>query len=210
MTYPAHLHDAERLVQRLWGTGDLSAVFHQSAVKVTLPWPRAGRMPDGHLFDRPSLEAELAEPVPAIALLDPRTLWASQPYVTRAGVEYYLGPRWFRTGETYADRHVAFNRLPVVERRGDGTDVLLGGHHRSCAALLAGQPVLVRCIVHADRDVAIERVDLELPSLAVGAWSAAEPVDSVDHATSSIRSGERVRVADVELAHAIRLTLRDA
>lgn len=208
MSYPPHLSAATALVGRLWGSTDLAGVFPDAVAKATLPWPRAQRMPGGHLFDRPSLEAELAEPLPAIALLDPRTLWASQPYVTRAGVEYYLGDHWFRTGETYADQHVPFNRLPVVERRADGNDVLLGGHHRSCAALLTGQRVVARCIVHEGRDEPVERVDLRLPSLAVGPWSAARSVDTATTAVDTVRRGERVTVPSTDIADATRLALR--
>jgi hypothetical protein len=208
VTYPPHLSDASALLDRLWGSADLARVFPNAIAKATLPWPRGRRLPGGRLFDRASLDAELAEPLPAIALLDPRTLWASQPYVTRAGVEYYLGSRWFRTGDTYADQHVMFNRLPVVERRADGTDVLLGGHHRSCAALLAGEPVLARCIVHVRREVDVERVALELPSLAIGRWSAAHAAGTVGEAVACIHTGARVRLPTPELAHATRLALR--
>jgi len=164
---------------------------------------RASRLGRGELHDKVQLAVEMAEPLPCIALLDPRTLWASQPYVTRAGVEHYLGPVWFRTGRTYADQDQAFNRLPVVERRSNGTDVLLGGHHRSCAALLAGRPVLARCVVHPGRDAPVERVDLHLPSLALGSWSEARPASSVDEALESIDAGVPVAVSSAEVASQI-------
>jgi len=207
MIYPPHLWDAEERIGRLWACDDLDAVFPEAVPKATLPWPRARRIGRGQLHDKVQLAAEMAEALPCIALLDPRTLWASQPYATRAGVEYYLGPTWFRTGLTYADQEQRFNRLPVVERRSDGTDVLLGGHHRSCASLLLGRPVLARCIVHAGRDAPVERVDLRLPSLALGPWSAAVAVDSVAEALAAIEAGTPVSVPTADLARSIEQSL---
>lgn len=197
--YPPNLQRQAEQITALWSCNDLTRVFPSSHAKVMLPWPRASRLPDKQLYDQHLLHAEFAEPLPAVDLVDPRTLWSSQPAILRAGVEYYLGPAWFRTGTTYADRYKPFNHLPVIERRTDGRDVILGGHHRSCAALLRGEPVLARVVVHPGREHG-ERVDLRLPSLAVGPWSAATTALTSDDAVTAIRYGERVAVPDHDVA----------
>lgn len=199
--YPAHLqHHAERL-QSLWATGEPAHIFPGGQARALLPWPGARRLPGGRRFDADLVAGEFAHAQPALALVDPRTLWASQTYVLQGGVLYYLRDRWFRTGQTWADRHKLFNRLPVVERRSDGTDVIVGGHHRSCAALLLGLPVLARIVAHPGRDGG-ERVDLRLPSLAVGPWAAAHAAPNAGAAAHAIASGTRVTVTDDHMARA--------
>ncbi len=194
MSYPPHLrHHTDRL-DALWACDHVAGVFPGGQAKATLPWPKARRLTGGKLCDLDLVNAEFANQHPAIDLVDPRTLWASQPYVLHSGVTYYLGHDWFRTGRTYADQQKPFNRLPVIERRSDGTDVILGGHHRSCAALLLGQPVLARVVVHPGRQPG-ERVDLRLPSLAVGDWSIAESASTAAGAVRCIATGHRVVVA---------------
>lgn len=81
--------------------------------------------PDRHLLDE----------------VDPSKLLANQPSITRAGVAWYLTNRYFHTGQTYADRDVASNRIPIVYTR-NGTDhVVLSGHHRAAAALITDRPL---------------------------------------------------------------------
>jgi hypothetical protein len=83
--------------------------------------------------------------------VDPRRLKATQPSVTRAGVEYYMGEAHRRTGETFADRMSSGNRYPVIYSRthpvtGRVDDMILSGHHRATAALLSGQFLRARYV----------------------------------------------------------------
>lgn len=45
---------------------------------------------------------ELLNTAPVLLEVDPRELSATQPLVTRAGVEHYMGEVYPRTGRTYA------------------------------------------------------------------------------------------------------------
>ena len=76
---------------------------------------------------------------PNMQWADPRKMRASQGGVTRQGVRYYMSEEYKRTGLTYADRDQAGNRVPVLARFPDGTLLILSGHHRAVAALLAGE-----------------------------------------------------------------------
>lgn len=198
-SYPTHLRHFEASLARVKQSGMLDSLFPEAIAKATVPWPRAPRLPGGFLFDRGAVGVEFEHERPAVAFLDPATLWASQPGVTRAGVEYYLGLRWWVTGETYADKHSVFNRLPVVEVRPDGKHVILNGHHRSSAALLQGRRLLARCVDTAYRP----RVDLRAPGLAVGAWSDAQVADGVEQAKQLLQQGLAVRVAEEGTATAV-------
>lgn len=71
-------------------------------------------------------------------------MFASQPWVLRHHVEYYLSSVWETTGRTSADMHQVGNRYPLVYLDAAGGRTILAGHHRSAAALLEGRPVLAR------------------------------------------------------------------
>lgn len=124
---------------------DLDALFPDEAEVTVVPWERAaplGRCTPGQRRAVSSLIGSR----PGSGLftdLDPRSLRASQPGLTRAGVAYYLGDEYRRSGRTYADQFDAANKYPVVHARGSDL-VLLTGHHRAAAALLLGEPLRAR------------------------------------------------------------------
>ena len=94
---------AERTVRDgLWDCQALEAVFTGHA-KVTAPWPRAGRSKRGATVDLDAVGRLLVE-APDLTEVDPRTLYASQTWIVRAHVAYYLTGEWERTGRTAADR----------------------------------------------------------------------------------------------------------
>lgn len=113
------------------------------APTTTPPWPQAGRRKDVKDYDEGIVHAMLAKP-PELSHVDPRTLSATQPAITRAGVRYYLGRQFNDTGKTFADQGNVGNIHPVVYHREGGTSMLLSGHHRAAAALLRGEPLVVR------------------------------------------------------------------
>lgn len=122
-------------VHRAAGTNDPETLFGQGGV-TPAPWPRAGRDKRRRPFDQGLVDAAIREP--NFRDMDPAQLHSTQPSVTRAGVDYYMGDEYERTGTTYADMGSAGNRHPVVYNR-EGTNMLLSGHHRAAAALLKGQ-----------------------------------------------------------------------
>lgn len=124
------------------GAKDLSRMFPEGKPVTIAPWPMAGRRKSVKDYDKGAVERAVADPSHPVEDLDPRTLKSSQTGITRAGVEHYLGEDYSRTGRTYADQQQPGNRIPVVYRRKDGDRVepiILSGHHRAAAALLAGR-----------------------------------------------------------------------
>ena len=108
----------------------------------------------------------LAQPVDLVDV-DPRQLWASQPWVVRHHAAYYRTGEWERTGRTSADHWVELNQFPVVvERR--GRSIIVAGHHRATAALIDGRPLRVRVAARGGR-VAVT------PLLFVDASGGEEP-----------------------------------
>jgi hypothetical protein len=128
-----------------YGEG-IESVFPEGSVgATTIPFPSASRLKGEPAFDREAVNQALAGPV-RLSNFDPRTLHASQPGVTREGVDYYLeetGLNGFRaTGRTFADQDQAGNRYPVVYRNPrSGQLVILSGHHRATAALVQARPL---------------------------------------------------------------------
>lgn len=125
-----------------YGKG-IESVFPEGSVGVTtIPLPAASRRKDEPLYDREIVAERLAQPV-QLSNFDPRTLHASQRGVTREGVEYYVdNPNYASTGRTYADQDQPGNRYPVIYRNPTTKQlVVLSGHHRAVAALVAGRPV---------------------------------------------------------------------
>jgi hypothetical protein len=126
-------------VHRAYGAGDPSAVFGTHP-KSPPPWPAAGRTRDNPLGYDPNLvQAALKAPEQHMEGVDPRHLHSTQPWVTRAGVDYYQTPEYRETGRTFADIHQASNRHPIVYRDSQGRNKILTGHHRATAALLSGE-----------------------------------------------------------------------
>lgn len=160
---------ATAAIDRLWGQGDVDAWF-QGASKVVLPWRRAPQR-RGHRLYTPGEVAALLDGGPYLGDLDPRLLLATQTWVVRSHVEYYLTRAWERTGMTSADRTLAHNRYPLVHADEAGRLVLLGGHHRAMAALLQGRPLRARVVRPAGMDVTAV-----LPGLLVGSTATVRHV----------------------------------
>ena len=186
---------AHERVQRIWGSGDLDALFGDHN-KVIAPWPKAPRRKHHPAFDRDVLARLEASPADLVEI-DPRTLWASQPWVLRRHADYYRTGRWERTGLTSADHHLELNRFPVVVADHQDRLVIAAGHHRSTVALIEGRPLLVRRIATGT-------------SCAVTPllwWNpAADPIDA-RVAAQRIDAGERCAVATLELARTILIVL---
>lgn len=128
--------------EQIWGCGDLGLLFGPGAVGTT-PWPRGDKTKKGPTYDREQIRALLSQPVD-LEELDPRALRCSQSGLVRHHVDYYGTGRWELTGRTSADHLVELNRFPVIVRAESGYDVIVSGHHRSAAALIAGRTVLAR------------------------------------------------------------------
>lgn len=132
---------------RIWGQG-MDAVFPEGGSEVRpAPWKSAGRRKDRLEYDPDIVRSALAGQ-PELTDIDPRVLRATQPGVTRGGVDFYVNsPTYQETGQTYADHGTVSNKFPLVYRREDGQNLLLGGHHRGTAALVTGkslQAIVVR------------------------------------------------------------------
>jgi hypothetical protein len=123
----------------------LESLFPEGgAPMTTAPFPRASRRKDVKDYEQEKVHAALRSPTQQTEHIDPRQLHSTQPNVTRAGVSYYMGSEYQKTGKTFADPHDPGNRLPVVYSRKPCADcpethMLLSGHHRATAALLQGE-----------------------------------------------------------------------
>ena len=135
-------------VERLWGCGDLDALFSGGAERTPTPWPRGDRSKQGRTWDQAEVDRLLRSPVDLMDV-DPRELYCSQPWILRHHVGYYLTGAWELTGRPSADVAEEHNRFPVVVRNRAGRLLVLSGHHRTAAALLAGRPLRAR-VVAAD------------------------------------------------------------
>lgn len=136
MTMSSH---HQQKLERLYGNVSVDQFF--SGDRHMVPFPQAGRNKIGLPYDPDVVHSAVHEEPPQLVDIDPRTLSATQPMVTRAGVRHYSGGDYDRTGETFADKDKPGNRYPVVYSRDDGTNILLSGHHRATAALLQGRPL---------------------------------------------------------------------
>lgn len=135
---------------RLWSAGEkgMSTLFgreHGTAPSTGVPFPKQARTSNRlAYFNQEAINQGVSER--HLAELDPRSLMAGQPSITRAGMEYYMGDNYEKTGRTFAD-HGAGNQIPVIyESRhpdfGWPERTILSGHHRATAALLRGSPLL--------------------------------------------------------------------
>ena len=141
--YPKTPEEAARSpwaeAHRIHGSGDPEALFGGHAKQVA-PWPKAGATksnPRG--YDPDLVQRAILNPQQHMREMDPRSLHATQPWVTREGVSYYMGEEYNRTGRTFKDMSEAGNRFPVVYTDVQGRNRLLSGHHRATAALLKGE-----------------------------------------------------------------------
>lgn len=139
----------------LWGTGDkgFEKLFTREdgvAPSTGVPFPKSPRSANRRAyFDHGAIEHHLH--AGELDEIDPRTLMSSQPSITAAGVEHYLGPEYKTTGRTFADPGGG-NHFPTVyeasnPHSGQAERTILGGHHRATASLLEGAPlrgILVR------------------------------------------------------------------
>lgn len=126
---------------RAWGSNDRDTLFPDGAPKTSAPWPAMGRRKDVKDYDHEAVREMLKNP-PELTPVDPRTLHATQPSITRHGVGHYLSG----AEGTFADHGNPGNEHPVVYHREDGQSLLLSGHHRAAAAMLKGEPLMARQI----------------------------------------------------------------
>ena len=137
---------------RVHGCDDLDQLFPDGALRSPTPWPAASRRRDLTGVD-PEVVRDLLRSRPTLEEVDPRHLHAMQPSVTRQGVFYYLrSPIWLTGGPTFRDQEKVANKYPVVYHRSPlphqrrDQSLILGGHHRAAAALLAGRPLTARVV----------------------------------------------------------------
>ena len=127
-------------VEQFHGAG-LGSLFPEGSAGITtVPFPAAGRRKDRNPYDKDLVHKALSNET-ATEQFDPRTLHATQPSVTRSGVQHYMDPS---NQGLYADQHEAGNKHPVIYSRKDcadcpETNMILSGHHRATAALLQGR-----------------------------------------------------------------------
>lgn len=80
--------------------------------------------------------------------IDPRTVRASQPGLQGAAMRHYLTVPYEATGELFDKTRNASNDWPVVLKdESSGELIVLQGHHRTTAALLAGRFVRARVVL---------------------------------------------------------------
>lgn len=187
----APLTDGHRTAVRLFGCGDLGQLFGQHP-QVIAPWPRAPRSKATPAFDRDAIGRLLRAPV-ELEEVDPRELWASQPWVLRRHAEHYLTQTWERTGRTSADAHVELNRFPVIFVDHRQRSVIIAGHHRATAALVEGRPLMIR-----------RAAETSTHAITPLLWCdpSADELDAFD-ACRRITAGQRVTVPDTESAEQI-------
>lgn len=125
-------------INAAWGSNDMDTIMHGSPMTIA-PWPQAGRRKDRHDYDHEVVRKALQSP-PKLEPIDPRTLSATQPNITRQALEHYMSDKG--KTETFGDHGNPGNTHPVVYHRDDGTHMLLSGHHRAAAALLKGEPLM--------------------------------------------------------------------
>ncbi len=185
----------------LWGRGSIDGLFH-SPLKV-VPWKSAPQR-KGQPVVLSDDRALLLAGAPAVADLDPRAMLATQTYVVESHVRHYLTDTWETTGRTSADQGRSHNRWPLVWIDEQGRQILLGGHHRSMAALI--QARMVRCrILRPPGDVTLA----VLPRLLVGAATPLAHRSLADPGVvaAEIIDGATVLVSDLTVAQSALIAL---
>lgn len=139
--------------KEFYGAGDIDRVFPEQKPQTMVPWDQMGRRRDRQDYDRALVSDTVRKPPGPGDMheFDPRSLRATQPSITRAGVAHYLEHDYRHGGPTYADQDNVGNRVPVVYRRaslvgGESQDIILSGHHRAAASLLQGRQFRARLI----------------------------------------------------------------
>jgi hypothetical protein len=138
---PGHVSSQFDRVNAQYGSGDLDSISKSSASAAPISFPTASRSKKEPLYDKSQVTAALSQPssLKTIRPTDPRQLHATQPGITRDGVEYYMGDEYNNTGATFADKGNPGNLRPVVYNKNNGQSLLLSGHHRAQAANLQGR-----------------------------------------------------------------------
>lgn len=181
---------------QLWGSDDLEGAF--TSDKRVVPWRSAPRQKHKPLIGQADLE-RLLTGAPALADVDPRHLYATQTWVVASHVAYYRTRTWETTGTTSADRGQPANRYPLIWVDERGRHIILGGHHRSFAALLGGRTVRARVLrPNGDDSTAVLPLLLAGTATALGHRATTDPVAAAD----LIRNGETVLVPDLAVAEA--------
>jgi hypothetical protein len=125
-------------LNRLYGKNDVKALFGDSPKTVT-PFPMAGGRKDVHDVEHDKVKEVMLHPEKhQMVDFDPRTLTATQPEVTRAGVSHYMSG----SKELYADKGNAGNQRSMVYSRTANNrtqHLILSGTHRATTALLQGE-----------------------------------------------------------------------
>lgn len=186
----------------LFGATDIDMLF-KGAPKVALPWERVPRRKGVPVVDPSHVAEVLASPAHLVEI-DPRVLWATQPWVLRHHVEYYTTGEWERTGRTSADRSSLANQYPLILRDERDRSVILAGHHRSAAALINGRPLVCRVLDARSVSLASPHDDAVavVPHLLVGGVSTlvARTCGDAETAVTAMVEGTRVLVIDVATA----------
>jgi hypothetical protein len=153
MQRPSRREEFHESASAHWGTNTMDNLFPEGRPITGVPFPAAGRSKTNDDYDRDLVQKTLSNPTPTTTPVDPRGLRATQPSITRPGVDYYMHDvNYQKTGEPYADKHNLGNQWPVVYRRPKAADpdtsedVLLSGHHRATSALLRGEQLDARLI----------------------------------------------------------------
>ncbi len=179
---------------RLWSCRELASAFNGD--RRVVPWPSAPRRKREPVVAAEDIGRLIAGP-PALADLDPRVMFATQIFCVAHHVAYYLGPEWARTGRTSADAGKPSNRYPLVWVDGDGRQILLGGHHRSLAALIQGRPVRCRVLrTEGDDAVAVLPLLLAGSAATVDHLATSEPAE----AATTIEAAATALVPDLSIA----------
>jgi hypothetical protein len=123
--------------EKVWGSHAIESLFPDETPITQTAWPSATRSRKRFDYDKEKVVDAVRQHLwtPHLEQVDPRELHATQPAVTRAGVQHYMRPNPRR----YADTGQAGNVHPVVYKRDDGVNLLLSGTHRGHAALLQGR-----------------------------------------------------------------------
>lgn len=201
-THPSPAADATfEAADRLWNLGSVEGLF--TSPQRVVPWKSAPRSKHRPLLTDDD-KRRLCTGPPAIADLDPRYMFATQTFCIAPHVAHYLTDIWETTGRTSANPGTSLNRWPLVWIDEKGHQILLGGHHRSMAALIQGRSVRCRVVrQHGDETRAV------LPRLLVGATTGIDHHRTTDptHASSLIRSGATVLVPDFGIAEATLIAM---
>lgn len=145
------VYDDHKRAEQVFGSNDLAKIA--SGPVATPPWKSANSWHGKPLYSKDAVRSavkEVREGKPHLADVDPRYLYATQPGLTRHGVDHYLGQH--STEASLADTENSGNKYPVIYKRdnragnpdlpewwNDHDHIILSGHHRAAAALLRGE-----------------------------------------------------------------------